>query len=91
MLPLPPEVLEYLLEDDTSLLLPSECNAEHYDGKEEDYDTFGEVDWEKDNAEEESEEKIEQKSFPEFSENVMEMMKTLGGKVFCKLNWSCPR
>ena len=43
-IPLPPDVLSYLRENG-SLVLPVECNKESYDGMEEDYDDFGDIDW----------------------------------------------
>ena len=64
-IPLPNEVLSYL-RDNGSLVLPKECNKESYDGKEDDYDDFGDVDWTDDSDQSES----DQKSFPEFSKAV---------------------
>ena len=61
-LPLPGAVTEYLC-DNVSLVLPRECNKESYDGTEDDYDDFGDTNWEDQNEQGES----EQKSFPEFS------------------------
>lgn len=84
--PLPSEVLEYLRHNG-SLVLPLECNGESYDGKEDDYDDFGDVDW---NEQEESE-KSDQKSFPEFSQTVQKHITDYGGDVFIKLNWSAPK
>ena len=70
-LPLPREVLDYLREDG-QLVLPNECNEESYDGKEEDYEDFGDTDW---SEEGDSEEVNDQKSFPEFSQNVLKVIK----------------
>jgi len=86
-IPLPGEVLDYLREDG-QLVLPKECNEDSYDGKEEDYEEFGDTDW---NDEEDSQEENEQKSFPEFSQKVLKVMKDFGGSVFIKLNWSSPK
>jgi len=86
-IPLPREVLDYLREDG-QLVLPIECNGESHDGKEEDYEEFGDTDWK---DEEESQEENEQKSFPEFSQSVLNVMKDFGGSVFIKLNWSSPK
>ena len=86
-LTLPREVLNYLREDG-QLVLPKECNEESYDGKEEDYEDFGDTDW----AEESDNEEVnEQKYFPEFSRKVVKVLKDFGGEVFLKLNWSCPK
>jgi len=85
-LTLPGEVLSYLREDG-QLVLPKECNKDSYDGKEDDYEEFGDIDW-NDN---ESQEENEQKSFPEFSKEVLKVMNDFGGEVFIKLNWSSPK
>jgi hypothetical protein len=87
VIPLPQEVLSYLLEND-QLVLPKECNDDNYDGLEDDYEDFGDVDWTKDD---EVSPEIEQKSFPEFSRRVKDIIEDLGGEVFIKLNWSCPK
>ena len=91
-------------EDGLIVMYIRECNEDNYNGKEDDYEEFGDVDWE--TAEEgkegfaaptisstsaTGEEDAEQKSFPEFSQKVVEEMKQLGGDVFLKLNWSSPK
>ena len=86
VIPLTDEVLEYLM-DNERLVLPKECDSDNYDGKEDDYEEFGDVDW----STVEEGETAEQKSFPEFSAKVAQEMKALGGEVFPKLNWSCPK
>ena len=87
-LPLPDEVLEYLRENG-SLVLPRECNEESYDGKEDDYEDFGDVDWgdEGDAPDTAS----QQRTFPEFSRELSEHLGQYVGKVFIKLNWSAPK
>lgn len=85
-IPLPGEVLDYLREDGL-MVLPKECNNESYDGKEEDYEEFGDTDWDDEDKQQEN----EQKSFPEFSKEVMKVVKHFGGDVFIKLNWSSPK
>jgi len=85
-LSLPEDVLNYLREDG-QLVLPKECNKDSYDGKEDDYEEFGDVDWNDNDSQEEN----EQKSFPEFSQEVLKVMNDFGGEVFIKLNWSCPK
>ena len=85
-IPLPPEVLSYLRENG-SLVLPVECNKESYDGTDDDYDDFAEVDWNDHSEQKES----EQRSFPEFSKTVQKHISQFGGDVFIKLNWSAPK
>jgi hypothetical protein len=87
IVPLPHDVLEYLL-DDGKLILPKECNKELSDGVEGDYDDFGDVDW---NVDQPTDSPEEQKSFPEFSAQVTSVLNTFGGQMFCKLNWSSPQ
>ena len=84
-IPLPAEVLEYLRENG-SLVLPRECNEESYDGKEEDYEDLGDVDW--DHSEVTA---SQQRTFPEFSREVSRHLSRYGGNVFIKLNWSSPK
>ena len=86
-IPLPSEVLEYLRENG-SLVLPRECNKESYDGKEDDYDDFGDVDWDDNNV---NDADSDQKTFPEFSKEVEKQISNFGGEVFIKLNWSSPK
>ena len=86
-IPIPPDVLEYLRENG-SLVLPTECNKESYNGTEDDYDDFGDIDW--DQVKDEGKES-DQKSFPDFSQTVQNHMNSFGGDVFVKLNWSCPK
>ena len=85
-IPLPPDVLSYLRENG-SLVLPVECNKESYDGTEEDYDDFGDIDWNEQGDQKES----EQRSFPEFCRTVQKQISQFGGDVFIKLNWSAPK
>jgi len=87
IIPLPQLVLEYFLEDG-QLVLPSECNKEQSDGQEDDYEYFGDVDW---NSEQNTDPSAEQKSFPEFSAQVTSILNQFGGEMFCKLNWSSPK
>jgi hypothetical protein len=86
VLPLPPPVLEYLQEDG-QLVLPVECNQENRDGGEDDYEDFGETNWDDDPTNSE----LHQKSFSEFSDQITEALREFGGQVFVKLNWSSPK
>jgi len=94
ILPIPDNVLTYL-QDNGKLVLPSECDRENFNCTEEDYDDFGDVDWEaRDNTEPQEAEDPEathHPTFPEFSSKVKNIIKDLGGAVFCKLNWSSPK
>ncbi len=79
ILPFPNEVLDYL-RSDGSLVLPKECDSsDSADEKEEDKTV------------EENENETESPSFPEFNKSITDAMESLGGRVFCKLNWSAPR
>jgi len=84
--PLPAAVVDYLLEDG-QLVLPSECNKENYDCGEDDYDEFGDTEW--DQVDQETE--LSQKTFPEFSAKIKESLVNFGGEMFIKLNWSSPK
>merc|ERR1712126_666336 len=75
VLDIPSEVLAYLQENG-QLVLPKECNDDNYNGNENDYEDFGEVDWTKDEPEESEE--AQQKSFPEFSDKILEALHSLG-------------
>jgi len=91
VVPLSQEVLSYFLEND-QLILPKECDNDNYNGNEDDYEDFGDVDWSsEENVEDDKDTEVEQKSFPEFSGRILEVIKDLGGEVFCKLNWSSPK
>lgn len=95
ILTLPPSVLAYL-RSNSGVVLPAECAAEQRDGRDEDYEgdaDGGGGDWTE--ADEEAPPPppptMQQPTFPDFSLNVRDTIEELGGKVFCKLNWSCPR
>jgi len=97
ILPIPDNVLSYL-QDNGKLVLPSECDREHFNSTEDDYDDFGDVDWEArennvDENEDDSEdsEAHDKPTFPEFSSKIKHVLNDLGGAVFCKLNWSSPK
>ena len=70
ILPLPEPVLEYLLEDG-QLVLPVECNSENRDGVEDDYEDFGDINWEDNTVSSE----LQQKSFSEFSRKITELLR----------------
>jgi len=97
ILPIPDPVLDYLLEDG-QLVLPAECNKDNRDCVESDYEDFGDVDWDSSEANSSQEgavgsgqHELEQKTFPDFSQQVADTLSQLGGQAFCKLNWSSPK
>ncbi len=63
------------LRSDGSLVLPKECDGENGDSPSEDSE----------------ENEVASPSFPEFNKLIKDSIERLGGKVFCKLNWSAPR
>jgi D123 len=48
------------------------------------------VDWKDEEGDGESQQQ-EQPSFPEFSAKVQQVLRSFGGQMFCKLNWSSPK
>ena len=78
VLPLPEEVLNYL-RTEGSLVLPQECDQDNAKTESDG--------WE----DEENDDSMPRPHFPEFSARVRDAMRRLGGRVFCKLNWSAPR
>lgn len=95
ILPIPEDVLQWLKSSDT-LRLPSECDEElktdssQGASKDEDAGTDDSWDHQVDENEEE-EECCTAPHFPEFSSQVRDAISRLGGRIFCKLNWSSPR
>ena len=61
---------------------------ENYNGTEDDYEDYGEEDWKDEEGEEQSQ---QQPSFPEFCAHIQQVLRTFGGQMFCKLNWSSPK
>ena len=89
ILPIPGDVLAWLKSSDT-LRLPKECDQElkSEPAPEDDNSHEDEEDpWEEDDEEDDD----EAPHFPEFSSQIRSAVSRLGGKVFCKLNWSSPR
>lgn len=92
---IPDDVLEYLRSRE-SLVLPKECSREwgtagprpDDDGDEDGGEEEGTSGW---SDEEGGGDEEEAPSFPAFAAAVREAIGALGGKVFCKLNWSSPR
>ncbi|XP_016121565.1 cell division cycle protein 123 homolog isoform X2 [Sinocyclocheilus grahami] len=75
VLPIPQNVIDYLLDDGTLVVSGSENNNSLTQTNNSDSD----------------EEDIQAPEFPEFKIRVQEAINVLGGCVFPKLNWSAPR
>uniref|UniRef100_A0A8C7DF21 Translation initiation factor eIF2 assembly protein n=1 Tax=Oncorhynchus kisutch TaxID=8019 RepID=A0A8C7DF21_ONCKI len=85
ILPLPQNVIDYLLDDGTLVVSGGDNNNQqnqtnNSDSEEED------VQWSDDETT-----TVTAPEFPEFNSKVLEAINTLGGCVFPKLNWSAPR
>ncbi|XP_012696801.1 cell division cycle protein 123 homolog [Clupea harengus] len=86
ILPLPQNVIDYLLDDGTlvvpdgeSLTLQTHNNPSDSEGDD--------VQW----SDDETTETVIAPEFPDFNAKVLEAINALGGCVFPKLNWSAPR
>uniref|UniRef100_A0A8C3AIL9 Translation initiation factor eIF2 assembly protein n=1 Tax=Cyclopterus lumpus TaxID=8103 RepID=A0A8C3AIL9_CYCLU len=76
ILPLPQNVIEYLLDDGTLVVSGSDHNTQQTHTN---------------NSDSDAEEDVQAPEFPEFTSKVLEAINALGGRVFPKLNWSAPR
>uniref|UniRef100_A0A3Q3WFC6 Translation initiation factor eIF2 assembly protein n=1 Tax=Mola mola TaxID=94237 RepID=A0A3Q3WFC6_MOLML len=76
ILPLPQNVIDYLLDDGTLVVSGSDNNTQQTPAN---------------NSDSNIEEDIQAPEFPEFNSKVLEAINALGGHVFPKLNWSAPR
>uniref|UniRef100_A0A674N6D5 Translation initiation factor eIF2 assembly protein n=1 Tax=Takifugu rubripes TaxID=31033 RepID=A0A674N6D5_TAKRU len=81
ILPLPQNVIDYLLDDGTLVVAGSDHDTQTHSNS----DLNGDL-----NAEEDIQVNLAPE-FPEFSSHVLEAINALGGSVFPKLNWSAPR
>ncbi|XP_074277706.1 uncharacterized protein LOC141601330 [Silene latifolia] len=88
---LPESFVHYLTEDSEPFLLPQSVsnddafpNRIHNPEDKEDYEVS-------EGSEDESEQPSPPPSFPELELNIKESIKSLGGAVFPKLNWSSPK
>ncbi|CAO1300908.1 unnamed protein product [Diamesa serratosioi] len=81
-LPLPSNVLNYMRED--KFILPKECDFG--DGGN-DYEYVGD----ETNFDEDDTEQTEVPEFANFSRQIKDTIKKLGGSVFVKMNWHCPK
>uniref|UniRef100_A0A673YNX3 Translation initiation factor eIF2 assembly protein n=1 Tax=Salmo trutta TaxID=8032 RepID=A0A673YNX3_SALTR len=75
ILPLPQNVIDYLLDDGTLVVSGGDNNTQQNHT----------------NNSDSEEEDVQAPEFPEFNSKVLEAINTLGGCVFPKLNWSAPR
>ncbi|XP_061108518.1 cell division cycle protein 123 homolog isoform X2 [Conger conger] len=88
ILPLPQNVIEYLLDDGTVVVHGSEDSTQQTqtntaDGEEDQED----IQW----SDDETTTTVTAPEFPEFNAKVQEAINLLGGSVFPKLNWSAPQ
>ncbi|KAJ0056977.1 hypothetical protein NL108_000796, partial [Boleophthalmus pectinirostris] len=86
ILPLPQNVIDYLLDDGTLVVSGSDNNPEQININS-DLDTEEDVQW----SDDETTTTVTAPEFPEFTAKVLESINALGGSVFPKLNWSSPR
>ncbi|KAJ3612406.1 hypothetical protein NHX12_020682, partial [Muraenolepis orangiensis] len=86
ILPLPQNVIDYLLDDGTLVVSGSDHNEQRHTTND-DSDEEEDIQW----SDDETTDTVTAPEFPEFTSKVLEAINTLGGRVFPKLNWSAPR
>uniref|UniRef100_A0A224XSJ0 Putative cell division cycle protein n=1 Tax=Panstrongylus lignarius TaxID=156445 RepID=A0A224XSJ0_9HEMI len=82
-IPIPDEVLQYLKDD--GVTIPREALIEKVKSSYIDDITY--TDWD---SEGEDDDEVTLPTFPDFSNQLRNIMKKFGGSVFVKLNWSAP-
>ncbi|XP_076010033.1 translation initiation factor eIF2 assembly protein [Genypterus blacodes] len=87
VLPLPQNVIDYLLDDGTLVVSGSVLNTQPTHNTNSDSESVEDIQW----SDDETTTTVTAPEFPEFTSNVQEAINALGGCVFPKLNWSCPR
>ncbi|CAL8405357.1 unnamed protein product [Arctogadus glacialis] len=87
ILPLPQNVIDYLLDDGTLVVSGSDHNTEQRHTNNSDSDEEEDIQW----SDDETTATVTAPEFPEFTSKVLEAINALGGRVFPKLNWSAPR
>lgn len=87
VLPLPADVVSYLLADG-GLVLPEGSTLLSHDHCQQEAEDSDDVDWE---AAAKATPTMQGPSFPEFDKAVKTAIAELGGAVFVKLNWSAPK
>ncbi|XP_008314381.1 translation initiation factor eIF2 assembly protein [Cynoglossus semilaevis] len=86
ILPLPQDVIEYLLDDGTLVVSGSDHDTQQVFNNNSS-DVEEDVQW----SDDETTTTVTAPEFPEFTSKVLEAINALGGSVFPKLNWSAPR
>ncbi|KAA8579963.1 hypothetical protein FQN60_005498 [Etheostoma spectabile] len=87
ILPLPQNVIDYLLDDGTLVVSGSDHNTQQTHANISDSDAEEDIQW----SDDETTTTVTAPEFPEFTSKVQEAINALGGRVFPKLNWSAPR
>ncbi|XP_071374515.1 translation initiation factor eIF2 assembly protein, partial [Centroberyx affinis] len=87
ILPLPQNVIDYLLDDGTLVVSGSDHNTQRTHTNSSDSDAEEDIQW----SDDETTTTVTAPEFPEFTCKVLEAINALGGRVFPKLNWSAPR
>ncbi|XP_068162897.1 translation initiation factor eIF2 assembly protein [Antennarius striatus] len=87
ILPLPQNVIDYLLDDGTLVVAGSEHNTQQIHGNDWESNEEEDIQW----SDDDTTTTVTAPEFPEFSSKVLEAINALGGNVFPKLNWSAPR
>ncbi|XP_067915650.1 translation initiation factor eIF2 assembly protein isoform X1 [Heterodontus francisci] len=86
VLPLPQNVIDYLLDDGT-LVVSGRNEAPSYSRADDGSDEEQDIQW----SDDENVTTLTAPEFPDFAAKVQEAINSLGGSVFPKLNWSSPR
>ncbi|KAL2102922.1 hypothetical protein ACEWY4_002090 [Coilia grayii] len=87
ILPLPQNVIDYLLDDGTLVVPEGSSSLQQTHNNTSDSEADDDVQW----SDDESTETVKAPEFPDFNAKVLEAINALGGRVFPKLNWSAPR
>ncbi|XP_056133861.1 cell division cycle protein 123 homolog [Lampris incognitus] len=87
ILPLPQNVIDYLLDDGTLVVSGSDHNTQRTHTNSSNSDDEEDIQW----SDDETTTTVTAPEFPEFTSTVLEAINALGGRVFPKLNWSAPR
>ncbi|XP_066561131.1 translation initiation factor eIF2 assembly protein [Amia ocellicauda] len=87
ILPLPQNVIDYLLDDGTLVVSGREEPPQNSQPNNNDSDEEEDVQW----SDDETTTTVTAPEFPEFNSKVQEAINALGGSVFPKMNWSAPR
>ncbi|XP_071753078.2 translation initiation factor eIF2 assembly protein isoform X1 [Centroberyx gerrardi] len=92
ILPLPQNVIDYLLDDGTLVVSGSDHNTQRTHTNSSDSDAEEDIQVQEEEwSDDETTTTVTAPEFPEFTCKVLEAINALGGRVFPKLNWSAPR